>query len=462
MKNEGKIIHFPQQQNIKDQEERAIKEIDLTPEEVLSHFSWSQNVYRETAELLIQSMNDRYPQPIVSLAVLLWGIYTQEMQPRIQKPSVCIASMEYIISEVFEEWPVTQSELAKRYHVSAAAISQRYQDMAYFFSEVLFKNMGQIAENVLGSDDVPDEFDDFLSEHAFPSFATSKHTEKINYLLSKKIQEKEFDSPEDVNQYLQELMADTDQFEDYQPKDAREKAQMLLYEAWEAPSPREQKRLAKQALEIYPDSPDAYVIFAEHATTPKKALQYYLQGVKAGERDLGPDYFEENRGHFWGLVETRPYMRAKAGYAKMLWLLGRHQEAIREYEEMLDLNPNDNQGIRYLLLTCYIERREYEKAKQLLDSYDEPTAYFAYSRLLVEYALKGIGFKLKKLLEEAVEANPHVIPYLLGQRLLPEEPPEYIGFGDESEAVAYAYENIHLWHREKPLMLWLAKQSESL
>jgi hypothetical protein len=30
--------------------------------------------------------------------------------------------------------------------------------------------------------------------------------------------------------------------------------------------------------------------------------------VAAGERSLGPKAFEEDAGHFWGILETRPYM----------------------------------------------------------------------------------------------------------------------------------------------------------
>src|SRR3546814_18004768 len=53
-----------------------------------------------------------------------------------------------------------------------------------------------------------------------------------------------------------------------------------------------------------------------------------------------------------------PYMRARAGLAITLWRLGDQQAAIDHYRAMLILNPNDNQGIRYLLATALLARDE--------------------------------------------------------------------------------------------------------
>ena len=59
---------------------------------------------------------------------------------------------------------------------------------------------------------------------------------------------------------------------------------------------------------------------------------------------LGAEGFEEYAGHFWGFLETRPYMRARAGLAIALIKLGDESAAIEHFRAMLKLNPNDNQG----------------------------------------------------------------------------------------------------------------------
>jgi hypothetical protein len=82
-------------------------------------------------------------------------------------------------------------------------------------------------------------------------------------------------------------------------------------------------QFAKDALAVCPDCADAYVLLAEHATSRKDALRLYEQRVAAGERALGAEAFGRDVGHFWGLLETRPYMRAGLGLAHDLWTAGR-------------------------------------------------------------------------------------------------------------------------------------------
>ena len=43
-------------------------------------------------------------------------------------------------------------------------------------------------------------------------------------------------------------------------------------------------------------------------------------------------------------------MRLSAGYGQLLWDNEKKDEAIQIYEELLQLNPNDNQGLRYTLI----------------------------------------------------------------------------------------------------------------
>ncbi|HEV2642619.1 MAG TPA: hypothetical protein VGT98_07930, partial [Candidatus Elarobacter sp.] len=70
---------------------------------------------------------------------------------------------------------------------------------------------------------------------------------------------------------------------------------------------------------ISSDCADAYVLLAEEtARTAGAARKLYEQGVAAGERALGPNYFRNEVGSFWGLLETRPYMRATPG--ALAWL----------------------------------------------------------------------------------------------------------------------------------------------
>jgi hypothetical protein len=111
------------------------------------------------------------------------------------------------------------------------------------------------------------------------------------------------------------------------PGTPRGRAEGLLTQAFEADAPHRRADLARQALVAWPDCADAYVLLAENASSRKEALALYRQGVEAGERALGPDAYRLAAGRFWGVVETRPYMRAKLGLAHALWAAGRRPEA---------------------------------------------------------------------------------------------------------------------------------------
>ena len=119
------------------------------------------------------------------------------------------------------------------------------------------------------------------------------------------------------------------------------RAQDVIYGAWEATTPRARIALARKALAISPLCADAFNLLAEEAKSPTEARELYTKALEAAELALGPEAFEEYAGHFWGFLETRPYMRAKAGLALTLLTLGEMDAAINHYREMLTLNPND-------------------------------------------------------------------------------------------------------------------------
>lgn len=241
------------------------------------------------------------------------------------------------------------------------------------------------------------------------------------------------------------------------------RAQQVMYRAWEESNPAKRIALAHEALSISQLCADAYVLLAEEeADSLKRALELYTQGMEAGERALGADFFKENVGHFWGLLETRPYMRARQGLAETLWRLKRYEEAIEHYRELLRLNPGDNQGNRYLLLGLLIQIERYKAALDILEQYqDEWSAVWLYSGALLEFQRRGSSMEAKKALQQAVEENPFVPAYLMGQKRVPNRQVDYYGWGDESEAVYYVSEHLNNWRRIPGAVEWLRAEMEA-
>ncbi len=238
-----------------------------------------------------------------------------------------------------------------------------------------------------------------------------------------------------------------------------DKAQHLMYSAWEERNPARRIALAHEALSVSPDCADAYVLLAEEeADTVGRALEYYRRGVEAGEHALG-ERFDDMVGYFWGVLETRPYMRARQGLADTLWRMGRKEEACSHYLEMLRLNPNDNQGLRYLLVALLLEIDRDADVENLLKRYkSDASATWYYTRALVEFRASGATDKTGRALRKALKYNPHVLPYLIGQKRIPNRLPDTIGFGDENEAIAYAADHLNHWRRTDGAVDWLRKQ----
>lgn len=202
--------------------------------------------------------------------------------------------------------------------------------------------------------------------------ADRRALERVSSDLMRLLDEQSFETIEEANEFISQFVGTK-----YLPSPGHEltpleRAQDKMYEAWEARSRKARVRLAREALELSPNCADAYVLLAEEtARTPEEALELYEEGMRAGERALGPESFTEGAGHFWGILETRPYMRARAGVAECLWEMGEAGRAVEHHRELLRLNLGDNQGNRYLLAGLLLQEGMDEELGALLKEYGE-------------------------------------------------------------------------------------------
>jgi hypothetical protein len=81
-------------------------------------------------------------------------------------------------------------------------------------------------------------------------------------------------------------------------------------------------KLIRKAIKKSPLCADAYSFYCEISQEPPESKIGNLEtALYAASIALGED-FQEFAGRFWGFVETRPYMRAKAALADALWESG--------------------------------------------------------------------------------------------------------------------------------------------
>ena len=240
-----------------------------------------------------------------------------------------------------------------------------------------------------------------------------------------------------------------------------EKAQEVAYRAFEARG-RRRIQLARKALELSSDCADAYVILAEQTGDPAQARDLYAQGVVAGERALGSRVFTEEAGRFWGVVTTRPYMRARFGLAQCLEAFGQMDEAIAHYRELLRLNPSDNQGVRYSHLAALLAQDRDEDAGALLQQFrDDPTAVWRYGWALWVFRREGDSPAARESLRQALRTNRHVPKYLSGKEELPDTDPPSYALDSEQEAIICARVLMDVWQARPGAAQWLRTEARA-
>lgn len=273
----------------------------------------------------------------------------------------------------------------------------------------------------------------------------------IQHLLA----EQKFESVEETNEFLAAQVGKIPPHRAAQTPE--ERAQDLVYRALEAEG-RLRIKLVREAIKLWPDCTEAWVVQAEEMPDPGRQVEFYRQAVAAGERALGPKPFAEDIGHFWGILQTRPYMRARNGLAGALWATGQRDEAITHWQGLLQLNPGDNQGVRDILVPRLIELRRDEEAETVLAVYPEDrSAMLSYARALIEYRRSGDGDAARAKLATAVQGNSHVIKYLTGATAMPEFLPESYRPGSEDEAQLAAAALAPAWQASENAVEWLRR-----
>lgn len=126
---------------------------------------------------------------------------------------------------------------------------------------------------------------------------------------------------------------------------------------------------AQKALELEPDNLDAAALLAELTSRDEiehlgKLTRLIEKGNALMERE---GYFKE-KGHFWLIFETRPYMHLRYTYMRLLIDCRMLRRAVKEGKELLELCPNDNLGVRFALIHLYAALEDEQGALELVKS----------------------------------------------------------------------------------------------
>ncbi len=207
-----------------------------------------------------------------------------------------------------------------------------------------------------------------------------------------------------------------------------------------------------KSIEIDPTYADGYNHLANIAWRKedwKQAEDLYQKALEFAE----PEVKDIPKGGFWGILESRPYMRALHGLGLTAWKQSRLEDAIGIFKQMLKLNPNDNQGARYLMGPLYHQLGNLEEAARWYErNGDDPHNLYNYGFALIQ---QNKLEKAARILVFAIFTNPYIAPMLLGDKLPKRDWWHGISWAEPEYAEDYMIEYSSWWEKEELPLVFL-------
>ncbi len=262
---------------------------------------------------------------------------------------------------------------------------------------------------------------------------------KFNNMLQEFLKNNNVKDIDEANEKLQEFIKMYNNGEIEYKNTPLDDAYEILEEAQNARNEKEALRLAKKAYEKSSECFDAILFQCDLEENEIKRMKLLDDGLEFEKNRLTKEkYFDkENIGHFYGVFETRPYIRGLAIKAEYLLEEGKLRQAANVCKEVLRLNKNDNLGARYLLMAIYATLEEEKDMLDLYKKYPEEDLEMLFPLFAIYYKI-GNDKKAKDYLNRIDKCNSNFVKYFKGT-IKPSEKinPGYYSRGDSSEIFMY-------------------------
>ena len=152
-----------------------------------------------------------------------------------------------------------------------------------------------------------------------------------------------------------------------------------------------------------------------------------------------------------------PNPEALFGTACSLRKLDRREEAVQHFRQVLRLDADDRQFVRYWLAASLFDLERRGELKQLLERYEEPTAVWRYAQALFAFGLGGDTDDARRLLEEASRLDAGFLDYLLGGSVVYAERPIHFGRGQQETTHSLAALFLPAWRATPGAVSWVRR-----
>lgn len=171
----------------------------------------------------------------------------------------------------------------------------------------------------------------------------------------------------------------------------------------------------------------------------KEALKLWNEAVDIGKKCF-PENFSIGTSRLeWNWLENRPFLRAYHGLGLAHYKRGETEKSLPIFKELISLNPNDNQGIRGLVIETSLALSKPEGVLEVCELYpDDGMSDTLYGRPLVLFQL-GKEEEAGKAIREAITYLPLVAKELTkkNHRRPKGMMDEYVTAGGDDEAFEY-------------------------
>lgn len=228
---------------------------------------------------------------------------------------------------------------------------------------------------------------------------------------------------------------------------------------------KEYENELKTILRICPETFDATRELAEfciYNREPELAREILEKTINLARSYIPNNFVPGKHKIIWAFMDNRPFLRLLATYAQFVEDLEGVNNAIPYYQELVSLNPNDNQGIRELLSTAYLETNRLEDLMILCSSYPGDILPAITFGKIIGLLIQGKDEEAKKQLKKVTKYQKHIIKELLkpSHPKLADLEEGLITVGGEDEAYYYWLAQGKFWKETKGALGFLRKYSD--
>lgn len=318
------------------------------------------------------------------MVLKMLSVFLMENEIKAKKPEAVAAGAIQVSSDLnfMGPMPIPQKQVAKYFGVSPATVAKYREQVGDF-----------LVEAVSASARMDGNQPDMVQEMGTDPRATEKFMWEM-LILSKR---QPFKSAEEMNVFLREQGK-----QPFVPANDKERVQSLCYQAYEAKTEEMRVKLANEAAAIDPEWADVHLLLAEQNSHPLFIESHLLKAIRSSSQ-----HYDEGFDNAWNYVLNRPYLRARFTYGAWLMTQQKYDEALDQFNQILEVSPQDQQGARWLKVAALIRLGLFDETAEILDELS-PELDNAVAHYLDMAIDKQSGEKLdKEMWKEADMLNPH-------------------------------------------------------